>query len=247
MKLGNIHSIETFGTVDGPGIRYVLFLQGCILRCRYCHNRDTWEIGTGKMISPEAVIKDVLRYKAYYSASGGGLTISGGEPTIQAEFVRDVFKLAKQNNIHTCLDTSGLVDIKKIDMILEYTDLVLLDVKHISPEKSKWLTGYSSEAALKLALHLNEKNIPVWIRHVLVPSITDNKDDLRDMAEFLKQLNNVERFEFLPYHEMGKYKWKEFDEEYSLSDIRPANEQDVQNAKNIFIEAGYDNFADSRK
>lgn len=242
MIKGRIHSIETFGTVDGPGIRYILFMQGCQLKCRYCHNRDTWDVNSGREITPKEVIDDVMRYKSFYDASGGGLTISGGEATIQSDFVKEVFKLAKEKNIHTCLDTSGFVDLEKIEKILEYTDLVLLDIKHMVMEKSIWLTGASSEKAIALAKHLNNLKIPVWIRHVLVPSITDSEENLVKMAKFLLTLDNIERFEFLPYHTMGIHKWEEMDVQYTLSDIRPANNDDIERAKSIFIKEGFDKF-----
>src|SRR3712207_1555557 len=228
MTIGKIHSYETFGTVDGPGIRFVLFMQGCPLRCRFCHNRDTWETGVGTHMTPQDVITEYMKYKTYYDTSGGGITISGGEATLQADFVTEVFKLAKEKNIHTCLDTSGFVEIDKIKETLNYTDLVLLDLKHMNTETSKWLTGASSEKAMQLARYLDENHIPVWLRHVLVPGITDSKDNLELLAEFTQSLGNVDRFEFLPYHIMGVSKWKQMGLEYSLKDVRPATKDDVE-------------------
>lgn len=230
---GRIHSIETFGTVDGPGIRYVVFTQGCQLKCRYCHNRDTWEIGSGRKVTPSELISDVLKYKSFYEGSNGGMTISGGEATLQPKFVEEVFKLAKKNNIHTCLDTNGFVEVEKIKDLLKYTDLVLLDIKHIVDNDSIWLTGQSSEKALQLARYLDDENIPVWIRQVLIPDLTDSEESLILLGDFVKSLSNVDRFEFLPYHEMGIKKWEEMGEEYSLKNIRPANKDDINRAKKI--------------
>lgn len=238
--MGKVHSIETFGTVDGPGIRYVVFTQGCNLKCKFCHNRDTWEMNYGKLMSSDEIIEDVLRYKSFYK--NGGITLSGGEATLQIDFAKDIFKQAKENGIHTCLDTNGYVDIDKIKPLLEFTDLVLLDLKHMVPENSIWLTGAPSEKAQLLARYLDKKNIPVYIRHVLIPGITDSEENLTRMVNFVKTLNNVVRFEFLPYHIMGVSKWEEMNKEYELKDIRPADEKDVERAKELFRKNNYDNF-----
>src|SRR3712207_3555088 len=184
-------------------------MQGCPLRCRFCHNRDTWEYGIGKQITPQEVLAEYMKYKTYYDTSGGGITISGGEATLQEKFVTEVFKMAKNNGIHTCLDTSGFVEIDNIKEMLNYTDLVLLDLKHMNSKTSKWLTGASSEKAMQLARYLDEKKIPVWLRHVLMPGITDSEYNISAMAEFANSLDNVERFEFLPYHVMGVSKWEQ--------------------------------------
>ena len=237
---GRIHSIETFGTVDGPGIRYIVFLQGCPLRCRYCHNRDTWDTTKGIVKSAEEIIQDVVKYKTYFDASGGGLTLSGGEPTLQVEFSTALFRLAKEKNIHTCLDTSGYTEISKIKKLLEFTDLVLLDIKHTDPKTSTWLTGHDSNNAIKLARYLSERNIPIWLRHVLVPGVTDDKENIIALAKLIRSLTNIEKFEFLPYHTMGVYKWKELDGEYGLEGIREANERDIGEAKKLLLENGVD-------
>ena len=207
MLKGKVHSIETFGTVDGPGIRYIVFMQGCPLRCKYCHNRDTWDTKGGKEYTADELIENVSKYSSYMKASGGGITVSGGEATLQSEFVAKFFEKAKEKGIHTCLDTSGFVDIEKLDPILENTDLVLLDIKHMDNEKSKDLTGVEITKALEVAKYLDKKNIPVWIRHVLVPTITDDKENLESLAKFVSTLSNVERFELLPYHSIGVHKW----------------------------------------
>ena len=177
---GKIHSTESFGTVDGPGIRFVVFMQGCPLRCKYCHNRDTWDVNAGTTISSHELIKKILRDKPYFSSSGGGVTVSGGEPLLQAEFVTELFKELKSIGIHTCLDTSGNLPItSQIKELLQYTDLVLLDIKHINSEKCQELTGLTNDHELSFAKYLSSHNIPVWIRQVLVPGYTDDKFDLK--------------------------------------------------------------------
>ena len=184
--LGRIHSTESFGTVDGPGIRFVIFMQGCTLKCKYCHNRDTWEVNSGNLVSIEELIKEIKNYKAYIDNSGGGVTVSGGEPLIQAEFVTELFKQLKQLGIHTALDTAGSLPLSNsIKELLKYTDLVLLDIKHINDEKSKQLTGFSNKNNLEFAKYLSNINIPVWIRQVLVPGYTDDEFDLQKLKEFI--------------------------------------------------------------
>ena len=216
-----------------PGIRFVLFMQGCSLRCKYCHNKDMYCINGGKEYSPEQIINEVLKYKNYYNLSGGGLTVSGGEPTLQPEFLDELFILAKSNNIHTCIDTSGFVDINKIDHILDNTDLVLLDIKHMNIKKCIDLTGQSPEKALLLAQHLDKRNIDTWIRYVLIPGITDDEIDLKNLGRFLNILNNVKKLELLPYHTLGAYKWKELGLKYELEGVREANEDDIKRALDI--------------
>lgn len=236
MIKGRIHSIETFGTVDGPGIRFIVFLQGCPLRCRYCHNRDTWEFGVGREVDVDTLVSEALKYKTYYQASGGGVSASGGESTSQPKFVEEFFKKLKENEIHTCLDTSGFVEIKNIEGVLNYTDLVLLDLKHMDDEKSIYLTSQSSSKAKELGIYLDKRNIPMWVRHVLVPGITDSYENIEAMARYVSSLNNVERFEFLPYHTLGIHKWEDMGKEYTLKNIKAADEEDVKNAKKIFLD-----------
>ncbi|MCC0692107.1 MULTISPECIES: pyruvate formate-lyase-activating protein [unclassified Clostridioides] len=238
MIKGKIHSIETFGTVDGPGIRYILFFQGCPLRCKYCHNRDTWDTKSGKEYTVDEIITDALKYTSFMKFSGGGITASGGESTLQPEFLSELFKKAKENDIHTCLDTSGFVDIKTIDPILDNTDLVLLDLKHMVEEKSIDLTGVGMDKALKLARHLDSRNIPVWIRHVLVPGITDDTDNLEKLGQFVATLKNVERFELLPYHSMGIHKWENLGIDYELKDVPDASKEDIKKASEIISKFG---------
>lgn len=238
MIKGKIHSIETFGTVDGPGIRYILFFQGCPLRCKYCHNRDTWDTKSGKEYTVDEIITDALKYTSFMKFSGGGITASGGESTLQPEFLSELFKKAKENDIHTCLDTSGFVDIKAIDPILDNTDLVLLDLKHMVEEKSIDLTGVGMDKALKLARHLDSRNIPVWIRHVLVPGITDDTDNLEKLGQFVSTLKNVERFELLPYHSMGIHKWENLGIDYELKDVPNATKEDIKKASDVISKFG---------
>ena len=238
MIKGRVHSIETFGTVDGPGIRYILFFQGCPLRCKYCHNRDTWDTKGGKEYTTDEIINDALKYSTYMKFSGGGITASGGEATLQSEFLTELFAKAKKNNIHTCLDTSGFVNIETIDPVLDNTDLVLLDLKHMIDEDAKDLTGVGIEKTLKLAKHLDERNIPVWIRHVLVPGYTDDVANLEAMGKFISTLHNVERFEILPYHSLGVHKWENMGFDYELKNIEDASDKDIQRAKDIISKFG---------
>ena len=226
-----VHSVESFGAVDGPGIRYVLFLQGCHLQCKYCHNRDTWDMNGGKYKSLDDIYDSILRYKNYI-VPNGGVTVSGGEPLLQVKFLIELFTKLKKQKIHTCIDTSGMVsltdDIKKV---LKLTDLVLLDIKHIDDEKCKDLVGRSNKLELEFAKYLSDNNIPVWIRQVLIPGYTDDEEDLLKLKDFLSTLNNVKKVELLPYHSMGKFKWKELGFKYELEDVRDATSEDVDRAK----------------
>ena len=230
---GKIHSFESLGAVDGPGIRFVVFMQGCHLRCKYCQNRDTWDINAGTTYTVKEVIEKILRYKNYIVASNGGVTLSGGEPLLQQDFVIALFRELKRHNISTCLDTSGMFSITdKIKQIVDLTDIFLLDIKCINDETCKWLTGSSNKLELEFAKYINDKNKRIWIRQVLVPGITDKEEDLLKLKEFLKSIN-VEKFEFLPYHDLGKYKWEKLGVPYELEDVRVANDKDVERAKNI--------------
>ena len=232
--IGKIHSVESFGTVDGPGIRFVVFMQGCTLKCKYCHNRDTWDTHSGTEISVQELVKQILNYKTYIDNSGGGVTVSGGEPLLQAEFVTELFKKLKSIGIHTALDTAGSIPISnQIKDLLKYTDLVLLDIKHIDNEKCINLTGFSNKNNLEFAKDLSNLKIPVWIRQVLVPGYTDDKFDLQKLKKFLDTLENVEKIELLPYHDLGKFKWKEIGETYELENVLPPNKEDIDKAKNI--------------
>lgn len=228
-----IHSIETFGTVDGPGIRFVTFFQGCHLECKYCHNRDTWDINSGNYISVDELFNEILRYKTYIMPNGG-FTASGGEPLLQPYFLISLFKKLKKENIHTAIDTSGMIEITDtIKEVLSLTDLVLLDIKHINPDKCKELVGFSNEKELAFAKYLSDNNIPIWIRQVIIPGITDNEEDLIRLKNFIKSLKTVKKVELLSYHNLGEYKWENLGFEYKLKDIRPANSDDIKRAKKI--------------
>ena len=198
--IGRIHSFESCGTVDGPGIRFITFFQGCLMRCLYCHNRDTWDTHGGKEITVEELMKEVVTYRHFMNASGGGVTASGGEAILQAEFVRDWFRACKKEGIHTCLDTNGFVRRYDpgIDELLEVTDLVMLDLKAMDEQLHRRVTGMGNANILAMARRLSDMGKPMWIRHVLVPGLTDGEDDLREMAAFIGTLKNVERVEILP-------------------------------------------------
>lgn len=233
-KIARIHSMESFGTVDGPGIRFVLFLQGCHLKCKYCHNRDTWDINGGEEKTLEEIIEKIKNYKNYITISGGGVTVTGGEPLLQVKFLIELFKTLKKENIHTCIDTAGMVDITDdIKELLQYTDLVLLDIKHIDDEKCKNLVGVSNKKELEFARYLSDNNIKMWIRQVLVPGYTDDEKDLLKLKEFIGTLKTVEKVQILKYHSMGKYKWEKLGLKYSLEGVRDATAEDEERAKKI--------------
>lgn len=237
MLKGHVHSLETFGTVDGPGIRFVLFMQGCLLKCQYCHNPDTWELNEGREMTVEDVLAEIEPYLNYYKTSGGGLTVSGGEPTLQAHFVKQLFtEVKKRWNLHTTLDTNGYNDGSKISDLLDVTDLVLLDLKHIDDEAHIKLTGKSNDRTLKLARWLSDHNRKMWVRHVYVPGIHNKEEDLRNLGRFIGTLNGVEKFEILPYHVMGIYKWKELGRAYELEGVETPSDEEVKRAYKLIEE-----------
>ncbi len=238
MLLGNIHSTETFGAVDGPGIRFVIFVSGCALRCRYCHNPDTWDAAASTRRSAEDLLAEAERYRAYWGKKGG-ITVSGGEPMLQMEFLTELFSLAKQRGIHTVLDTAGgpftrsQPQFAAIEKLMEVTDLVLLDIKEMDAEKHRALCGYTNENILDFARYLSEIRKPVWIRHVLVPGLSDDEDGLYALRAFTDTLSNVEKVEVLPYHSMGEEKWNRLGIPYTLSGVEPPDEESIQRAKQI--------------
>ncbi len=228
-----VHSIESFGTVDGPGIRFVLFLQGCHLQCKYCHNRDTWDMNGGEYKSLDNIFEKIMKYKNYIYPNGG-VTVTGGEPLLQVKFLIELFEKLKKENIHTCVDTSGMVALTdNIKKLLSLTDLVLLDIKHIDSEKCKNLVGFNNERELTFARYLSDNNIHMWIRQVLVPGYTDDEQDLLKLKDFISSLNTVDKVEILPYHDMGRYKWEKLGLKYELDGVRVANDDDVKIAKNL--------------
>ena len=234
--IGHIHSTESFGAADGPGVRFVIFTQGCKMRCRYCHNPDTWKIGGGEEVTADELLKKALRYKAYWK-NGGGITVSGGEPLLQIDFLIDLFKKAKAQGINTVIDTAGNPFTReepffsKFSALMEYTDLLMLDIKEINPLRHKDLTGFENTNILDMARYLSDIGKPVWIRHVLVPGHSDFDEDLDALGAFVETLTNVQRVEVLPYHTLGKFKWENLGIKYSLEGVNPPSEERVQNAK----------------
>ena len=231
---GKIHSIETFGTLDGPGIRFVLFMQGCALHCKFCHNRDTWETSTNNLMTTDEVIENVKKCDSFIKFSKGGVTVSGGEPLLQVPFLIELFTKLKTLGYHTAIDTSGMFEITpNIRLLLKLTDLVLLDIKQINDAKCKDLCGFSNKLELEFAKYLSNNNIPMWIRYVLVPKITDDEKDLLNLKEFIDTLKTIEKIEIHPYHNIGRYKWKNLGLEYPLEGVPQATEKDVKRAKKI--------------
>lgn len=230
---GRIHSFESLGAVDGPGVRFVVFMQGCSLKCKYCQNRDTWNLKGGTTYSSDEIVEKILRYKNYIMPNGG-VTISGGEPLLQTKFLIELFTKLKQYNIHTCIDTSGSVVLTdEIKELIDLTDLFLLDIKCINDEKAINLTGVSNKKELEFAKYLSSINKPMWIRQVLVPGYTDDEQDLIKLREFISTLKSVKKVEILPYHDLGKFKWEQLGEVYPLENVRTADNDDVKRAKEI--------------
>lgn len=234
--IGHIHSTESFGAADGPGVRFIVFMQGCHMRCRYCHNPDTWKMDGGDEVTADEILKRALRFKPYWGKDGG-ITISGGEPLLQIDFVIELFKKAKELGINTCIDTAGNPFTKeepffsKFEELMKYTDLLLLDFKEINPARHKDLTGFDNSNIIEMAKYLSEINKPVWIRHVLVPEHSDFDEDLDALGDFIDTLSNVDRVEILPYHTLGKFKWENLGIPYSLESISPPSAERIENAK----------------
>ena len=236
---GRIHSLESFGTVDGPGVRYVVFVQGCPMRCAYCHNPDTWEMNAGTLMEPSYIMEQYERNAGFYRE--GGITVTGGEPLMQVDFLIELFTLAKNKNVHTCIDTSGIAFnpenaalMEKMDKLMELTDLVMLDIKHIDPEKHKELTSQPNTNILKFAAYLNEKKVDMWIRHVIVPGITDDDKYLYQLGYFIGQFSNLKALDALPYHTMGAAKYEKLGIPYRLKGV-PAMQQSALLEKKAVI------------
>ena len=234
---GYYHSIETFGTVDGPGIRYVLFLSGCQLCCSFCHNPDTWQQGNQK-ITPVQVLADVKRYRKFYDQSGGGITVSGGEPLLQANFVAELFYNCKKQGINTLLDTSGYANLENFKIVLPYTDHIQFSIKAIDELLHKRLTAQSNIEILENLSYVAMQNIPITIRYVVIPGITGTNVELRQLADLVKRLPDTVTVEILGYHTMGLEKWRNLKMKYPLADVQPATDLDLENAKNILCEQG---------
>ena len=236
--LGNIHSVESFGSADGPGVRYIVFLKGCAMRCKYCHNPDTWAGQGEDWQTPEEVLNKALRYKNYWKKNGG-ITVSGGEALLQIDFVTELFRLAKEKGVNTCLDTSGNPFTRlepffgKFRKLMEVTDLFMLDIKHMDPAGHRKLTGCDNANILDMARFLSDSGKAMWIRHVLVPGITDDEEQLTSLRKFIDTLKTVERVEILPYHTLGVFKWKELGIPYQLEGVEPPTEEQVKRAKKV--------------
>jgi pyruvate formate lyase activating enzyme len=234
---GNIHSIETFGTVDGPGIRFVLFMQGCALRCQYCHNPDTWKLGEGRNVTVDEILEEIEPYLSYYTRSGGGITVSGGEPTLQAPFIAALFRAVKERwNLHTAIDSSGFCEPAHAEELMKYTDLVLLDLKEMDPVRHEALTTQSNERIHRFARYLADIGKKVWIRFVLVPGLTDSVDNLTRLGMFVEQMPNVEKIEILPYHSLGAYKWKQLGLDYTLENVPEPTQAEIERADKLIEE-----------
>ena len=235
---GKIHSLETFGLVDGPGVRCVVFLQGCHMRCRYCHNPETWSMQGGEDSTAEEMFRKMYRYRNYWGDKGG-ITVSGGEPLMQIDFLTELFRKAKEKGVHTTLDTSGAPFaeegswFEKWKELMKYTDLVMLDIKQIDDEQHKILTGRTNRNILRMAEVLSDMGKPVWIRHVLVPERSDKDEYLHRLADFIHTLKNVEKVEVLPYHTLGVFKWEALGIPYALEGIKPPTKERVENAERI--------------
>ena len=239
---GYIHSIESFGTVDGPGLRFVVFTQGCPMRCKYCHNPDTWEVGKGTQMSPEEIVEQLERNRPFYK--NGGITVTGGEPLLQIDFMLSLFTLCKQKGIHTCIDTSGITYREgesayneKLDQLMSLTDLVMLDIKHIDSDAHKALTGHPNEGILAFAKYLAKKNVPVWVRHVIVPGITDDQSEQKRLGQFIAHLGNIKALDVLPYHTMGVAKYEKLGIPYPLEGVEALPKQEAAKAKQVILES----------
>lgn len=238
--VGRVHSIESFGTVDGPGVRLIVFLQGCPMRCLYCHNPDTWKMTGGTEMTVDEILEQYEKNRAFYSR--GGITVTGGEPLVQIEFVTELFSAAAKRGIHTCLDTSGITFrpnspeiVERFDRLIRVTSLVMLDIKHIDPKGHRELTSQPLDPVLAFAHYLNYHNVPLWIRHVVVPGITDDPDELYRLGRFLSALHNLKALDVLPYHDMGKVKYENLGIDYPLKDTAPLTRDQALAARQIIL------------
>jgi pyruvate formate lyase activating enzyme len=237
--MGYLHSTETVGSVNGPGVRYTVYLSGCPLRCLYCHNPDTWNMRMGEHINVESVLADIGKYARFISVSGGGLTVSGGEPLLQPRFVTELFRGVKDRfGMHTALDTSGSLGTRAPDELLDLTDLVLLDVKSGQPETYRRVTSWELQPTLDFGRRLSSKGIPMWVRYVLVPGLTDEPDNIAAVADYVATLRGVERVEISPYHEFGEQKYAALGWSYPLEGVEPPSKAQVKAAGDVFRARG---------
>jgi pyruvate formate lyase activating enzyme len=235
--VGNIHSVESFSTQDGPGIRYVVFMQGCPLRCKYCHNPDTWQKNEGQQMSLSTVMNKIRSCQPYFD-NQGGVTISGGEPTLQLDFVAELLAACQAEGINTALDTAGYVSQAKFKRLLPDLDLVLLDLKQFDEPQHQELTGVSNQPTLELIDLLEEEEQPYWIKHVIVPGVTDDLAQIKDLAEYLAQLSTLEKVQLLPYHRLGVNKWEELGLDYQLENVEPPTAESLEEIKDVFLSLG---------
>jgi len=235
-KVGNagyVHSIYTSGMVDGPGIRYLVFFSGCALRCKYCHNPDTWNMKSGKLMTVDEIIEDIKGYKSYLEFSNGGVTITGGDPLVQGRFLMSLLERCKAEGLHTAIDTSGYGNRHLVERVLQYTDLMILDIKSIDPTIYEYITGVPLDRTLETLRISKEMGVKVWIRYVLVPGLTDKPEDMQKLADYLKPYDNIEKVEVIPFHKAGEFKWQDLMHKYELWDTQPPTQESIDAARRI--------------
>lgn len=234
--VGKIHSFETFSAVDGPGIRFVVFLQGCFLNCIYCHNPDSWDLNSKKTITAKKLLEKILEYSGYLT--NGGVTISGGEPLLQVDFLKEFLKLLKKNKIHSAIETSFAMPLKEVEDVINLADLLILDLKALDEQEAKKICKIKVKNAIDCLNFCQMQNKPVWVRHVLLPGFTLKEKNLLEIANFLKQFKNIKRVELLPFHKMGEFKWEQLNKNYTLKNVKPPTKEEVKKAELIFKKAG---------
>jgi len=229
---GYVHSIQTLGTLDGPGLRYVIFMQGCALRCAFCHNPDTWRMVHGRLVTVDWLVEDIKHYLPYIDKTGG-VTVSGGEPLLQADFLQVLFRHLGFLGIHRAIDTSGYARLEQVEELLANTDLVLMSIKHALPDKHLLLTGQPPDRPREFADYLTKINKSVWLRYVLIPGYTDSREDLQALVELIRPMTNAQRLELLPYNDLGQSKWEQLGLTCPFTDFRPPQEHEIQQAREI--------------